>query len=249
MPVPSPRSTSKFLTQNPQGDLGVLLWGLKCPIKWTYVRYSGHMDFSNNISSIFPGSQSVVLEELLRTARPVTGRQLALQLGDKLGKSRVFEVLHQLAEQDLVVREVVGASHLYSINQKHLCYELMKSLTQPRDLLISFIARQIGRWSPKPEASLLFGSIARGNAKPGSDVDLLLIRPNRVREDDDSWQDQLFRLTLAVQRATGNDLNYLDYSQAEMASLAKSGARLVRELNQHGVVITGEFTYRVAKAG
>jgi len=221
----------------------------KCPEKWTNVRYTGHMDFSNNLSSLFPGSQSVVLEELVRNTGPVTGRQLALLLVDRLGKSRVFEVLQQLVDQQLVNREIVGASHLYSINQKHLCYELIKSLTQPRDLLISFLARQIARWSPKPEAAVLFGSIAKGTAKSNSDIDLLIIRPNRIREEDDAWQDQLFRLTLALQKATGSDLNYLDYSQAEVASLAKSGARLIREVSQYGIVISGEFNYRVAKAG
>lgn len=207
------------------------------------------MDFSNNLSSLFPGSQSIVLEELIRNTSPVTGRQLAMQLVDRLGRSRVFEVLQQLVEQELVQREIVGASHLFSINQKHLCYELIKSLTQPRDLLISLIAKQVARWSPRPEAVVLFGSIAKGTAKANSDIDLLIIRPNRVREDDDAWQDQLFRLTLAVQKATGSDLNYLDYSQAEVSNLAKSGARLVREVGQYGIVISGEFSYRVAKAG
>ena len=207
------------------------------------------MDFSNNLSSLFPGSQSIVLEELVRTTAPVTGRQLAMQLVDRLGKSRVFEVLQQLVDQELVQREIVGASHLFSINQKHLCYELIKSLTQPRDLLISLIAKQVARWSPKPEAVVLFGSIAKGTAKANSDIDLLIIRPNRVHEDDDAWQDQLFRLTLAVQKATGSDLNYLDYSQAEVSNLAKSGARLVREVGQYGIVISGEFSYRVVRAG
>ncbi len=190
----------------------------------------------------------MVLEELIRTPRAVTGRQLAMQLVDRLGKSRVFEVLQQLVDQGLVNREIIGPSHLYSINQKHLCYELLKKLTQPRDFLIDLLVKQVSRFSPKPDAVVLFGSIAKGTSKPGSDVDLLVVRPNRVDENDDAWQDQLFRLTLAVQRATGNDLNYLDYSNSELAQLAKAGHRLIKEVSQHGLLIAGKFQFSISKA-
>lgn len=191
----------------------------------------------------------MIIEELLRTPKPVTGRQLALQLVDRLGKSRVFEVLPDLVEQGLVIREILDSSHLYSINTKHLSYPLLKSLSQPRELIIGLINKQLSRFSPKPEAVVLFGSVAKGTAKAGSDIDLLLVRPNRIREDDDAWQDQLFRLTLAIQNATGNSLNYLDYSQAELGRLARSGARLISEINKHGVVLLGKFDYQAAKAG
>lgn len=190
----------------------------------------------------------MVLEELIRNPRAVTGRQLAMQLVDRLGKSRVFEVLQQLVDQGLVNREIIGPSHLYSINQKHLCYELLKKLTQPRDFLIDLLVKQVSRFSTKPDAVVLFGSIAKGTSKPGSDVDLLVVRPNRVDENDDAWQDQLFRLTLAVQRATGNDLNYLDYSNSELARLAKAGHRLIKEVNQHGLLIAGKFQFSISKA-
>lgn len=206
------------------------------------------MDFSNNLSGIFPGSHAMVLEELIRTPRAVTGRQLAMQLVDRLGKSRVFEVLQQLVDQGLVNREIIGPSHLYSINQKHLCYELLKKLTQPRDFLIDLLVKQVSRFSPKPDAVVLFGSIAKGTSKLGSDVDLLVVRPNRVDENDDAWQDQLFRLTLAVQRATGNDLNYLDYSNSELSRLAKAGHRLIKEVSQHGLLIAGKFQFSISKA-
>jgi hypothetical protein len=207
------------------------------------------MDFSKNLSSIFPTSQALILEELIQTPKPVSGRQLALQLVDRLGKSRVLEVLGELVAQGLVTREILGPSHLYSINKQHLCFDLLKSLSSPKTLLVSLITKQLARFKPQPQAAVLFGSIAKGKSKPESDIDLLVIRPNRVREDDDAWQDQLFRLTLAVQRATGNPLNYLDYSHADFASLVRSGARLIREINQHGIVLMGKFDYQAAKAG
>ncbi len=202
----------------------------------------------NPLSGFFPGSHAIIIEELLRTPQPVTGRQLALKLVDRLGKSRVFEVLQVLVEQGLVIRETLSSSHLYSINQKHLSYQLLKSLIRPTDSLIALISKRLSRFSPKPEAVVLFGSVAKGTAKPGSDIDLLLIRPNRIKEDDDAWQDQLFRLTLAVQSATGNELNYLDYSQAEVQSLARSGARLISEINRHGIVLLGKLDYAAARA-
>jgi predicted nucleotidyltransferase len=207
------------------------------------------MDFSRNLSALFPGAHSIVLQELLRTPKQVTGRQLAMQLVDRLGKSRVSEVMQDLVRQGLVEREILGAAHLYSINKKHLCYELLNSLTQPVDLLLDLVTKQIGRWSPKPIAVVLFGSIAKGTAKPDSDIDLLIVRPRTVSEDDDAWQDQLFRLTLAVQKATGSELNYLDYSQAELTRMAKSGARLAKELSQSGLVAFGKLDLQFAKAG
>lgn len=81
------------------------------------------------------------------------------------------------------------------------------------------------------EGITLFGSKARGTARRGSDVDLLVTLRQRA-----SWQERqrVYRLTAEVLRDTGVDLAVLVLSRAKERRLAARGSPFVRSIRAEG---------------
>jgi hypothetical protein len=63
---------------------------------------------------------------------------------------------------------------------------------------------------------VLFGSVARGEATPESDLDLLVVRPTNCEADEPAWQDQLSTLQMLASAWTGNDARVLEFGEQEL---------------------------------
>jgi predicted nucleotidyltransferase len=94
----------------------------------------------------------------------------------------------------------------------------------------------------------MFGSAARGQATPSSDVDVLVIRADAVPEDDARWEAQTLALSDSVLRWSGNTCQMLEYSEAEFSALVATGDRLVTALRDDAVVIGGRSPRQMTKA-
>ncbi|GAA3148569.1 putative nucleotidyltransferase [Kribbella aluminosa] len=81
------------------------------------------------------------------------------------------------------------------------------------------------------QAVLLFGSIARGEATPDSDIDLAVIAPpgwdNRVELED------------SVRMHLGNNCDVLVLTEADFNRLAASGEPVVSDIFRDGVALIG----------
>ena len=199
------------------------------------------MYLSNPLSTLFPGAHGHVLRQLLIESRPQSGRAIALKLGQSVGKSRVIEVLSDLAHLGVVDREIVGSSHLFSINKDHLCYQTLKVLASPMPALIKQIQRIVAGFQRAPLAVVIFGSVAKGSSQAGSDLDLLVLRPNHVSPEDSAWETQTLELVVQLERSTGYPVQLVEYSESDFQALVNRGARLVTELSDTGMVVTGEL--------
>jgi predicted nucleotidyltransferase len=199
------------------------------------------MYLSNPLSTLFPGAHGHVLGQLLIESRPQSGRAIALKLGQSVGKSRVIEVLSDLAHLGVVDREIVGSSHLFSINKDHLCYQTLKVLASPMPALIKQIQRIVAGFQRAPLAVVIFGSVAKGSSQAGSDLDLLVLRPNHVSPEDSAWESQTLELVVQLERSTGYPVQLVEYSENEFQALVNRGARLVTELSDTAVAVTGEL--------
>ena len=73
-------------------------------------------------------------------------------------------------------------------------------------------------WQIPALAVVLFGSVARGQAGPTSDVDLLVVHADATEMDAPGWRHQLGELAENVTAMTGNDARVLEYSAAEISS-------------------------------
>jgi predicted nucleotidyltransferase len=164
-----------------------------------------------------------------------------MKLGASVGKSRVIEVLNDLAHLGIVDREIVGSSHLFSINKDHLCYQALRVLTSPLPGLKRHIQRIVAGFQRAPLAVVIFGSVAKGSSLAGSDLDLLVIRPSQVPPEDSAWVAQTLELVVQLERSTGYPVQLVEYSESEFQALVNRGARLITELSDTGMVVTGEL--------
>ncbi len=83
---------------------------------------------------------------------------------------------------------------------------------------------------------ILFGSKARGDAHPGSDIDLLVIVDRRTPEVDDVIS-EIMAGTLLDKRI---DISALDFTSDEIAEWSAIGTPLMRNLADEGIVLKGE---------
>jgi len=76
------------------------------------------------------------------------------------------------------------------------------ALLDLRGRLFERIRQQLKQWPMPPAAAAVFGSAARGDGDPASDIDVLVVRPENVDETDRLWAgavDDLARSILSGQ--------------------------------------------------
>jgi len=93
---------------------------------------------------------------------------------------------------------------------------------------------------PELESVVLFGSVARGEAVPGSDVDLLLI----LERCDLPWMERLVRY--AVSRVAGVAVEVFPYTRAEIERMEAESNWFIRQALREGVVLYERSAGRTA---
>ena len=206
------------------------------------------MDFRSPIATLVPGARGAVLRVLAATTVPLTGNKIAELSGGAVSQSGVSKAIAPLVESGLVTCERAGSANLYLLNRDHVAASAVVSAVGARDELVARMAAAAHAWSVEPVAVWMFGSAARGQATPASDVDVLVIRADAVPEDDARWEAQTLALSDSVLRWSGNTCQMLEYSEAEFSALVASGDRLVTALRDDAVVIAGRSPRQMTKA-
>ena len=85
----------------------------------------------------------------------------------------------------------------------------------------------------------MFGSTARGDGDTGSDIDLLVVRPGDVDEEDTAWRAQLEALGESVHAWTGNHAGIAELGEAELANLRRKPPPILSHLRADGIDLAG----------
>ena len=86
---------------------------------------------------------------------------------------------------------------------------------------------------------IVFGSFARGEADAKSDIDVVLVRPGDVPEDDDQWTAAVEHWRDRVRSITGNRVEVLDVGRSEVITKLAGRASLWQDVARDGVVVHG----------
>lgn len=195
------------------------------------------MDFRRPVETVIPGAQGRLLAALAGTTSLLSLRTLA-GLAD-VSPAQASRLLPRLAELGLVERVDVPPSALFRLVDGNLGAQLVRQLADLRRTALARLGCLVGSMEPAPWCGLVFGSMATGEAEAGSDVDVLVVRPDAVDEDDDSWHDAVERFRASARELTGNPVSVLEVSQAHLSDRLRSGEPLWRDIAEHGIVIHG----------
>ena len=194
------------------------------------------MDVADPITTLIPRPDGPVLRVLARAGSPLTGRTVA-RLAEA-SQATVARALSRLVEGGLVVRRDHPPVALYELNREHLAAPALLLAADMSRTLFRRIEEHVAGWPIAPVNVTLFGSAARRDGTPRSDIDLLVIRPETIA-DDDLWTTGGFDLRMAVGSWTGNDVQVIEYGESEFRDRWREGGAFVREVVETGLTLAG----------
>lgn len=171
------------------------------------------MDLSRPHLDLGTGATGDVLMALAGLEAGASGRQIATRA--QRSTAQVAVVLRSLVDAGLVTEHPVPPAVLYELNRDHVLHPVVDALVAARSLWLDRLGVLIESWPLPPDAVVVFGSAATGAGTAGSDIDVLVVRDEGLA-DDERWQLQLLDLTVALSRWTGNDIDLLELSPAEL---------------------------------
>ena len=179
-----------------------------------------------------------VLLVLHGTTRPLTGRDVA-RLVRAGSQPAVNTALRRLAEEGLVRAEEAGNAYLYTFNREHLGAHAVELLASIRTELERRLRAEVTDWEISPAHVSIFGSAARGDGDTSSDIDIFVVRPAGVAEDDPGWREQLEQLSDHVHNWTGNHAAISEVSAADVRRLRRERPPVVDELRRDAITLAG----------
>jgi len=193
------------------------------------------MDLSHPINVLSPGLTGAVLEVLCRTTRPLSGRAVQRLLPRPASQAGVQKTLDRLAASGLVTQTAAGRSILNLLNRDHALAAAVFDVVAVGNDMPARIAEVVKTHAKGVLMALLFGSVARGEAGPGSDIDLLLIWPTGT-EEAVRWS-AAADVAVGVTRLTGNPCTPLVYTDEEYAGLPERAPRFAESLAREAITL------------
>ena len=156
------------------------------------------------------------------------------------GSHRTVQLaLHRLADEGLLDRREYGPSKLYTFNREHLAADPILLLLSIRARLLDRLRSTIEQWELAPTHASLFGSAARGDGDEHSDIDLLIVRSDKVDAEDEQWRSQIDDARQRVPRWTGNRAAVSELSESDVLALLAAPTPILDELRADAVVLNG----------
>jgi predicted nucleotidyltransferase len=108
-----------------------------------------------------------------------------------------------------------------------------------RTELMERIRGEVEGWLSAPVHVSVFGSAARADGHTESDIDLLIVRPETLAEDDPSWREQLHRLAERIEAWSGNDASLHEVSPKELRAALRREEPVIASLRDTAIVLAG----------
>lgn len=195
------------------------------------------MDLSSPLRSIAPSLDSAVLEVLAGTESGLSLAQIA-RLTGRGSRQGLALVVDRLTEHGLVLADPANRGYLYRLNREHVLADAVLSATRVRLTILDRLARAVTALDPRPRHASVFGSFARREAGPDSDIDMLLVLPDDAVLDD-RWQTQVRQLGDAVRAWTGNRLECLVLTEDEVRRAVAEDEPIVASWRTDSVTVHG----------
>lgn len=195
------------------------------------------VDFVHPVEAVIPGTQGRVLAALAETTAELNLRTVA-RLAN-VSPAQASRVLPGLVELGLVERREVPPSSLFLLNHHNVAATLVIELARSREIALERIGAAAGELALPPASVIVFGSFARREADRHSDIDAVIVRPDGVEADGDTWTAGVEQWRDIVRAITGNSVEVIETDRAELAEKLASRRTLWRDVARDGVVVHG----------
>jgi predicted nucleotidyltransferase len=191
------------------------------------------MRFNNVLEDILGKRSNVsILRVLADKNAELTGRRIAVLTG--LNHRTCLLSLEGLQRQGFITRRSVGSANLYRLKRENFLIEqgILPLLKLEKGLIISMIAPVLDiiekEARPHVQSVVLFGSVARAEEEPDSDIDLCLIL------DEQGLKERISTLLEPVRehiiRAFGNNLSIHMLTVQELKERYARNDSIIKEI-------------------
>jgi predicted nucleotidyltransferase len=188
------------------------------------------MDLSHPAYDIFGESEGRILHRLAVLSGGATGRRIHDLAGVNALRT-TQRILRRLTEIGLVDVRAIGRSNEYVLNRGHVLWgPIERILALPSRIEEEIAGILAAAFDDRLVGAALYGSFARGEAGPDSDIDVLIVHANSAAS-----QDLVNEIDVASERLralTGNEAQLLPVSVTELRNLVVHGDPLVESLRR-----------------
>jgi hypothetical protein len=195
------------------------------------------VDFRRPVEAVIPGVQGRILAVLAETTAQLNLRTIARLAG--VSPAQASRVLPELVRLGLVERREAPPSALFALVDEHVAARAVRALARAHDAVVAELRTLTDAIRPRPVSAIAFGSFARGEADAGSDLDIVLVRPASITEDDEAWAASADAWRSAVHRLTGNSVQVLEVDETEAARRLRRPTGVWSDVIRDGVVVYG----------
>lgn len=196
------------------------------------------MDWREPAVAVMSHGTAAVLRALAGSDQAFSVRELA-RLAN-ISPTRARQVVGRLTDHGLVTVDSQRGISLVRLNYDHIATKPSLELATLRARIFDLLRGEVERWQMPALHVSLFGSAARGDGSPTSDVDVLVVHANfDSLSEQDRWDDQLARSADEIFRWTGNWVGWFQVTSDELASMAANDEPIVAEWLRDAITLYG----------
>ena len=181
---------------------------------------------------------SRVKVKVLRTLCRHRGKEFTIrELAEFLNVSHmgVRKALNDLYKVNAIRIRVIGKSHTIALNAESYAGDLADKVFRTEEETLGELVKLLkkGLSDPAITSALIFGSVARGEEDPLSDIDLFILT-----KDKEKAEVAISELQREVSNRFGNAISPYILSQGQLADKDKS--QILEEIRKKHIVVRGE---------
>jgi predicted nucleotidyltransferase len=195
------------------------------------------VDFLRPVEAVIPGAQGKLLAVFAETTAGLSVRTAARLSGVSLAQTS--RILPELATLGVLDRTEVPPSMVYRLVEENVASRAIRLLARSRDHVLAELGELAKSMEIPPVSIIVFGSFARGEAGPDSDVDVVVVRERHV-DASTEWSEGIDVWRRGARRLTGNEVEIMEVDELEVSSLLRSRRPVWQDIRRDGVVIFGK---------
>jgi len=172
------------------------------------------MRTSSILDALFPVARREILAAiLLSPAKAWFLTELASHLGTS--PSTLQREMNSLTESGILERKQDGRRTYYKARRESPAFDPLRELFSKTAGMIPTLGSEIGKFRKKIKWAAIYGSVAREEETPDSDIDLLLV--------GDIATSEILPMLRRVERRFGREVNLMRYSEREFRDKMRRG--------------------------